>query len=482
MKTQAVEQGTPESASVESPSSNEIFRSVNPATGETIAEYPACAPLDAENRLDRASAGFEIWKRKPLQDRCEVIESAARGLLARRGELAGLMTAEMGKPIVQAEAEIDKCVWLCRHYQEHATEYLKTESVPTEAEVSAVRFDPLGVVLLIMPWNYPLWQVFRAAVPALLAGNTVVLKHAANVSGCALAIEEIFRDTRVVPDILSTVLVSREHVDMLVSHPAVRAVSLTGSDRAGRAVGAMAGRFLKRTVLELGGADAFIVLEDADVDAAAKAGIQARTQNNGQSCIAAKRFIVVDPVFDRFIEQFNTGFLELRVGDPMDRETDIGPLAREDLRDELHDQVSRTIEAGATCLSGGSPPARPGWFYPPTVLTDVEPGMAGFDEELFGPVASVVRARDEAHAIELANASRFGLGASVWTRSSNRVMQLAEQLDTGAVFLNSMVRSDPRLPFGGVKDSGYGRELGRFGMREFVNVKTVVSEGSESGR
>ncbi len=466
----------PRTQSTKPTASDEFLQSVNPASGEAIGKYPTYELLDIDGRIDRAAAAFQLWKTQSLSDRCEVIEAAALELLSRREELAALMTAEMGKPITQSEAEIDKCVWLCRHYVSHAAAYLAPEDVRTESRFSSVTFDPLGVILLIMPWNYPFWQVFRCAVPALLAGNTVVLKHSANVSGCALALQSIFRDTKVVPDIFTTILVQRDQADMLITHPSIQGISLTGSDRAGREVAALAGRFLKKTVLELGGSDPFIVLDDAPVRYAAQQAAQARTQNSGQSCIAAKRFIVARGAYDEFVGQLVQQFRALKVGDPIDRDTDIGPIARSDLREDLHQQVARSIDAGARLKCGGEPLDRPGFYYPPTVLDGVVPGMPAFDEELFGPVAAVIRADDEQHAIELANLSRFGLGASIWTASMKRAMSLAEQLDSGAVFVNSMVKSDPRLPFGGVKDSGYGRELGRFGIREFVNVKTVVME------
>lgn len=467
---------TLETASSSPPHDGPTLQTMNPATGAKLREYPTYDLMDVEGRLDRAHAAFNLWKKVSLNDRCEVILSAAEELAGRRKELAALMTAEMGKPITQAEAEVDKCIWLCKHYTQHAYEYLSPCNVETEARMSTVRFDPLGVVLMIMPWNYPLWQVFRCAVPALLAGNTVVLKHAANVSGCALAMEDILSDTKVVPDLFSSLLLTRENVDMLISHEAVRAVSLTGSEQAGRSVASMAGQFLKKCVLELGGSDPFIVLDDASVERAATQAVQARMQNNGQSCIAAKRFIIEASVYDEFVGHFVQKCRALKVGDPTDRTTDLGPIAREDLRDDLHAQVMRSVGAGARELCGGEPLDRPGFFYPPTVLGDVTPGMAAFDEELFGPVAAMCKASSFDQAIELANSSRFGLGASVWTRSTDRAMEVAERIDSGGVFFNSIVKSDPRLPFGGIKDSGYGRELGQFGIREFVNVKTVLME------
>ena len=449
------------------------MRSVNPATGELIRDY---AEHDAETvrlRLDAAAAAAAGWRRAPIGDRAESLRRAAGVLRERRAECSRLMTAEMGKPIAAAEAEVDKCAWACEHFAEHGPGFLAPEPVATDAARSFVRYDPLGVVLAVMPWNFPFWQVFRCAAPALLAGNAVVLKHASNVPGSALAIADVLSAAGLPDGVFTALLVPSAAVDGLIAHPAIAAVSLTGSESAGAAVAAAAGKAIKKAVLELGGSDPFVVLADADPVRTASHAVAARIVNNGESCIAAKRFIVEDEVADRFESALIAAMKALVTGDPMDRAVAMGPLARNDLRLELQAQVERTVEAGAKLRLGGAIPEGRGFFYPPTVLTGVEPGMAAFDEETFGPVAAVTRARDAAHAIQLANRSRFGLGASLWTADAARGEALAAEIEAGAVFVNGMVKSDPRLPFGGIKGSGYGRELARHGIREFVNVKTV---------
>jgi len=383
------------------------------------------------------------------------------------------MTVEMGKPIRAAIEEAAKCATACRYYAINASRFLADEAVDVDGERSFVAYEPLGVVLAVMPWNFPFWQVFRCAAPALLAGNTVVLKHASNVPGCALAIEDVMRAAGAPEGTFTALLVSSAVVSRLIADPAIAAVSLTGSEAAGVAVAQAAGRALKKTVLELGGSDPFVVLADADLERTAAGAVAGRTVNNGQSCIAAKRFIVEDAIAQRFEAALIEGLRRLTVGDPLDRAVAIGPLARADLRADLHDQVERSVRAGARLALGGTIPSGRGFFYPPTVLTGVEPGMAAFDEETFGPLAAVTRARDARQAIELANRTRFGLGASLWTGDAARGEALAAGIDAGAVFVNGIVKSDPRLPFGGVKRSGYGRELAWHGLREFVNVKTV---------
>ncbi|HEX9669734.1 MAG TPA: NAD-dependent succinate-semialdehyde dehydrogenase, partial [Thermoanaerobaculia bacterium] len=391
----------------------------------------------------------------------------------RRAESARLITAEMGKPIAAAEAEIDKCALGCTFYAEHAEAFLASEEVLTEASHSLVRCDPLGPLLTVMPWNFPFWQVFRFAVPAVMAGNVAVLKHAANVPGSALAIEALFREAGFPEGVFTTLLVPSARVAEVIRHPAIKGVSLTGSDRAGMAVAAQAGGALKKTVLELGGSDPFLVLADADPVAAAGEAAKARALNSGQSCICAKRFLVEEPVADAFEAELVRRMEALVVGDPLDRATEVGPLAREDLLRDLHDQVQRTVAAGAVLRTGGRRLPGPGTFYAPTVLAGVQPGMAAFEEETFGPVAAVTRVRDAEEGVELANRSRYGLGASIWTADPARGEALAARIDAGSVFVNGIVKSDPRLPFGGVKASGYGRELAREGIREFVNLKTV---------
>jgi succinate-semialdehyde dehydrogenase/glutarate-semialdehyde dehydrogenase len=452
------------------------MRSLNPATGELIREYTAMDPRQLEQAVIQAAEAFALWREAGLGDRTALLARVATLLRAGKADYARLMTQEMGKPIRQAEAEVEKCAWLCEEIAKSAEQALLPARVPTEARASYVRFDPLGPVLAIMPWNFPFWQVFRFAAPALAAGNVVVLKHASGVTGCGLAIEELFRRAGAEAGVVTSLVVGNEHVDRLIADPRVAAVTLTGSVRAGRAVGATAGHHIKKMVLELGGSDPFLVLSDADIGRAAEIAVQARTQNTGQSCIAAKRFILERGVAERFEELFVERTKKLRIGDPMDPATDIGPLAREDLLHELHRQVVESQENDAVILLGGSRVDRPGFFYVPTVLSATGPGIVAFDDETFGPVAALCRADDERHAVSLANASRFGLGASVWTADRERGERIAARLEAGNVFVNALVRSDPRLPFGGVKDSGFGRELGLFGLREFCNVKTVWVE------
>lgn len=449
-----------------------MFCSINPATGVELAQYAPMTEAEVGNRLARAAAAFEQYRATPLAERADRMHRAAALLEARARDLAVLMTQEMGKPVTQAEAEARKCAWVCRYYADHAAAMLREEVVETDAVRSYVTFEPLGPVLAVMPWNFPFWQVFRFAAPALMAGNVGLLKHAANVTGCALMIEQVLREAGF-GDAFQTLVIPPDAVARLLEDPRLKAATLTGSDGAGRAVGGKAGAMLKPTVLELGGSDPFIVLADADLDRAVAVGVQARMQNNGQSCIAAKRFIVEQGVVEAFTAQFVEQVAALRVGDPLDPATDIGPLARVDLRDDLHRQVQQTLAAGATLCTGGHALDGPGWFYAPTVLADVRPGMAAFDEEVFGPVAALTVATDADEALELANQTRFGLGAAVFTEDRARGEALARRLAVGCAFVNGLVKSDPRLPFGGVKDSGYGRELSTWGLRAFVNVKTV---------
>lgn len=447
---------------------------INPATGEMVREYDETTPEQVDQFLESTHETFLEWRRTDFAHRAGLMRTAAEILRERTDTYGRLMTEEMGKPITEGRAETEKCAWVCDYYADNAEEFLSREIVETDAKKSFISYQPIGVVLAVMPWNFPLWQVFRFAAPALMAGNAGVLKHASNVPGCALAIEEVFRDAGFPEHLFRTLLIGSSQVARVIENPLVRAATLTGSTPAGRAVAAKAGEMLKKTVLELGGSDPYVVLEDADLEATAATCATSRLINGGQSCIAAKRFVVVDSVLERFTELFVERMAATKMGDPLDETTQLGPQARHDLRDELHDQVVRSIEAGATCVLGGEIPDNPGAYYPATVLTDVGPGMAAYEEEMFGPVAAVISARDETDAIRIANDSVFGLGSAVFTTDEARGERIAEEeLDAGAAFVNAFVRSDPRLPFGGVKESGYGRELAPFGIREFVNIKTV---------
>ena len=449
------------------------IESVNPATGEVLETFREIGREDVDRILAAAHAAVLDWRDARYAARAKNMRQAATILRTRKPDYARLMTLEMGKPIVQSEAEIEKCAWACEYYADHAEALLAEQPRQTDASRSHVRFDPLGVVLAVMPWNFPFWQVFRFAAPALMAGNAAVLKHASNVPRCALTIEEIFRDAGFPRGLFATALVGSSAVPALIADRRVTAVTLTGSDHAGSQVAQHAGRELKKTVLELGGSDPFIVLADADLAAAASTAADARLVNSGQSCIAAKRFIVVEAIADRFLDRFVQELRSRRMGDPLARETQVGPLARVDLRDALHRQVEESVKRGAKLLLGGQVPPGKGAFYPATLLTAVDKGMPAFDEETFGPVAAVIRAKDEADAVRLANDSEFGLGASLWTQDRARAERMAAQIEAGSVFVNGLVKSDPRLPFGGIKRSGYGRELSEYGIREFVNIKTV---------
>ena len=450
------------------------YETINPVDGSPLARYPGMDAAEVTAIIERAASAQQSWQDTPFVERARCLRAAGAILRQRAPEFARLMAAEMGKPLAQGEAEARKCASVCDYYAEHGETLLAPQPVATEASRSFVCFRPLGVVLAIMPWNYPYWQVFRFAAPTLMAGNAGLLKHAPSVLGCALSIERILRDAGFPEDLFRTLVIDTEQAGAVIAHPQVRAVSLTGSVRAGRAVAAQAGAALKKCVLELGGSDAYVVLEDADLDRAVQACADGRFVNAGQSCIAAKRFIVVDAVREAFTERLSARIRRECLGDPLDARTTIGPLARADLREQLHAQVRASIARGARCLLGGELPSGAGWFYPPTLLTDIGPGMPAYDEELFGPVACVIGARDEADAVRIANDSVFGLGGAVFTRDLARGERLATSaIHSGAVFVNQQLVSDSRLPFGGIKDSGYGRELGAFGIREFVNVKAV---------
>ncbi len=449
------------------------IRSINPATEETIAEFAEHAPEQVEQMLAAAARASHDWRRTPLDERARLLRATAAHLRAARPHYAALITAEMGKPITEAEAEIEKCAWCCDYYADAGAGFLADQPVETNARESYVAFRPLGAVLAIMPWNFPFWQVFRFAAPALMAGNVALLKHAANVPQCALAVAEALRAGGLPEGVFQTLLVPSGAVERIIADPRVHAVTLTGSDVTGAKVAAAAGRALKKTVLELGGSDPFVVLEDADLALAAETAVRARFLNAGQSCIAAKRFIAVEAVAGEFTERFAAAAARLVVGDPADRTTQVGPLARADLRDALERQVRASVAAGARVVLGGARIERRGYYFAPTVVADVAPDMPMSCEETFGPAAAIIRARDEADALRLANDSPYGLGASLWSRDAERARRLAGQVESGSVFINGMVASDPRLPFGGVKRSGYGRELSSFGIREFVNVQTV---------
>jgi succinate-semialdehyde dehydrogenase/glutarate-semialdehyde dehydrogenase len=450
------------------------IESVNPATGETIKTYKEMSKAEVDTIIEDCHQAFRSWRGVTFAKRRERMREAARILRERSAEYARLMADEMGKPLRDGRAEAEKCGWVCEYYADHAEEFLRSEAIETDARRSFVTFQPLGVVLAVMPWNFPFWQVFRFAAPALMAGNTAVLKHASNVPACALAIEAVFGEAGFPKGCFRTLLIGSRAVEAVIDNPRVAAITLTGSTPAGRAVAGRAGAMLKKTVLELGGSDPYVVLEDADLETTAATCVTSRLINAGQSCIAAKRFIVVDAVRERFEARLVELMRAKTMGSPLDDGNDIGPLARRDLRDDLHRQVQESVRAGARCLLGGEVPEGKGAFYPPTVLGDVRKGMPAFDDELFGPVAAIIPASDEAEAIRVANDSVFGLGAAVFTRDVARGERIAAvELEAGCCFVNDFVKSDPRLPFGGVKQSGYGRELSHYGIKEFVNIKTV---------
>ena len=448
--------------------------SVNPATGERLQRFSALDSAGLEEKLARATSAFSTHGRTDFETRAELL-CAAAGLLVREEEkFARTITLEMGKPIRAAREEIAKCASACQFYATRGAEFLAPRETQTEARRSYVRFDPIGPVLAIMPWNFPFWQVFRFAAPALMAGNVCLLKHAANVPQCALLLEEIFWKAGFGEGVFQTLLLETEQVAAVIDDPRVRAVTLTGSERAGAEVASRAARQIKKSVLELGGSDPFIVMPSAELQRAAETGVKSRTLANGQSCIAAKRFIIAEAIYGRYVEEFVAKMHALKIGDPMDETTEIGPLATEAIRAGVHEQIRKTIDAGAKLLLGGRVLDRPGCFYAPTVLVDVPRDSPAAREEIFGPVAAFFRAQDATEAIRIANESSFGLGAAVWTNDASEQEQFISELEAGLVFVNGMVASDPRLPFGGVKHSGFGRELGAEGIREFTNIKTVV--------
>jgi len=455
--------------------------SINPANGEVLARFDPFTQDEVDRALDEAQDAFVAWRERSFEERAVPMRRLAALLRQRADRYGHLITLEMGKPIAEARAELEKCAWGCEHYADHAARYLADEVITTNAKKSLVAFQPLGIVLAVMPWNFPFWQVIRFAAPALMAGNAAVLKHASNVPQCALAIEEVFRDAGFPEGLLRTLLLAGSGVEPVIDDPRVRAVTLTGSSDTGSRIAQLAGRALKKSVLELGGSDPFIVLADADLEAAAKVATRARNQNTGQSCIAAKRFIAVESIAAEFERRFAAEVGALRIGDPLDAKTQIGPLAREDLRETLERQVRDSVGMGARVLTGGGRGEGRGWYYKPTVLIEVTEDMPVFKEETFGPVAAVVRVRDADEAVRVANDSAYGLGANLWTRDLALGERLARRIESGSVFVNGMVASDPRLPFGGVKRSGYGRELSSYGIKEFVNIQTIwIADGSQT--
>ncbi len=451
------------------------MKSINPADGSLIKKYEPMSDGDISSTIDEINAGQKKWAATSFEKRAQVLKKAASILKERKAELAELMAREMGKPLAQGESEAEKCAWVCEYYAENAEEFLGDETIESDASKSFVSFEPMGVVLAIMPWNFPFWQLFRFVAPALMAGNAGVLKHASNVTGCALEIENILHKAGVPENVYRSLIADSGQVDNIIEHEHIKAVTLTGSIGAGKAVAEKAGSELKKTVLELGGSDPYVILKDADIEKAAETCVTSRLLNSGQSCIAAKRFIVVEDTYDAFVDAFVRNMKAKTMGNPLeDRDVDMGPQAREDLRDELHEQVEKSIDAGAECILGGQIPDRDGAWYPPTVLVNVSEGMPAYEEELFGPVASIIKVADEDEAIRVANDSEFGLGAAVFSRDVEHAQDIAaHKLQAGCCFVNEFVKSDPRLPFGGIKQSGYGRELSHYGIKEFVNIKTV---------
>ncbi len=449
------------------------FEVINPVTGEKVTEFSAWDSSQLESALAAVAAASPAWRNTVISERCELMHKAADVLRNNKEKYAAIITQEMGKLINESRAEVEKCALACDYYAENGSAFLADEAIDSDAGKSYVAYLPLGTVLAVMPWNFPLWQVFRFAAPALVAGNSGVLKHASNVPQCALLIEEVFKLAGFPDSIFRSLMIRASQVKAVIEDPRIHAVTLTGSEPAGRQVAATAANHLKKSVLELGGSDAFIVLEDADLDLTVQNALISRFLNSGQSCIAAKRFIVVDAIAEDFIARFKAGVEALKAGDPMDESTTLAPMAREDLRNELHDQVKDSLAAGAVAVTGCEPISGQGAFYKASILDRVEAGMRAYHEELFGPVAIILHARDDADALRIANESPFGLGGSVWTQDSSRGERIARQIESGCSFVNGMVKSDPRLPFGGIKNSGYGRELSWHGIREFTNAKTI---------
>lgn len=449
------------------------FQSINPYNGEQVGLYPAHTPEQTEIILNKSGEVFKTWSREPLAVRTKLIQKAGQVLRDHVEEYARMITLEMGKPISESRAEINKCAWVCDYYADNAESFLRQEEITTDAKQSFVRNDPMGVILAIMPWNFPFWQVFRFAAPTLTAGNTGLLKHAPNVFGCAVKIEEVFKKAGFPDGVFQNLIVHHNESEKIIAHEAVRAVTLTGSEMAGSAVASLAGKYIKKSLLELGGNNSFIVWEDADIDQAVKTAVSARMLNCGQSCIAAKRFILLEGIYDEFVSKFTDAVGNLNSGDTLDSATQVGPLARKDLADMLNRQVKESVAQGATILLGGN---QDNCYHEPTILGNIKPGMVAFEEETFGPLAAVIKAKNIDEAFELAENSRFGLGTTVFTKNTSKALELAHKVSDGAYFINELVKSDPRLPFGGTKRSGYGRELSKEGMMEFINKKTVYAK------
>ncbi len=447
---------------------------MNPATGKVVQNYETIDSDRLKQQIEKTHQAFLEWKKTDFSHRASLMKKAAEVLESHQQEWAELMAQEMGKPVADGKKEIQKCAWVCNYYSENAEKFLQPEEIQSSASKSYVSFQPIGTVLAVMPWNFPFWQVFRFAAPALMAGNAGLLKHASNVPGCGLAIEDVFQQAGFPENLFKMLMIKTRQTNEVLEHPFVRAATLTGSTYAGKAVASKAGEMLKKTVLELGGSDPYVILPDVNIDEVAKTCAASRLINTGQSCIAAKRFIIQESQKEQFEQGMVQHMQSQKIGDPMDENTQLGPMARHDLRDELHEQVKKSIEMGAKCLAGGEVPDDPGAYYPATVLTEVKKGMPAYDDELFGPVAAIITAKDEEEQIRIANDSVFGLGAAVFTQDVEKGTRIAEEeLDAGCCFVNDFVKSDPRLPFGGVKESGYGRELSYYGIKEFVNIKTV---------
>lgn len=451
------------------------MKSINPANGKLIKEYENMSDKEIDTILNEADKAQKEWANHSFSERADVLNKAAKILRGRKDELAELMAREMGKPLPQGVSEAEKCAWVCEYYADNAADFLSDEPIESDASSSFVSFQPMGVVFAIMPWNFPFWQLFRFAAPALMAGNAGVLKHSSNVTGCALEIESMLHEAGIPQNVFRSLIADNDQAQQVIEHEHIKAVTLTGSTRAGKAVAKTAGSQLKKTVLELGGSDPYVILKDADVPKAAETCVTSRLINSGQSCIAAKRFIVDQSVHDEFVDEVLRLMKEKKVGNPLeDEDIDLGPQARKDLRDDLHEQVTESIKAGAECILGGEIPDGAGAYYHPTILVNVEKGMPAYSDELFGPVASIIKAADEDEAIKVANDTNFGLGAAVFSEDIEHAKKIAaEKLEAGCCFVNAFVKSDPRLPFGGIKQSGYGRELSHYGIREFANIKTV---------